>query len=228
MPFRAYLPDQDFLLPPSLREWLPEDHLAYFVSDVVDQLDLAAIYAKYGEEERGQPPYHPRMMTKLLVYAARIEQQKLAYRSALLGLGVPGGDLADAADRVAEALSRALADKRGRWLLGGDHVSAACEYSLTGVDGGEVVNVRIDRTFIDTDGTRWIIDYKSSSHEGAGLETFLDNERERYRGQLERYRRMLSAFEALPVRMGLYFPLLNGWREVEDTSCGVESGNSVA
>jgi hypothetical protein len=74
-------------------------------------------------------------------------------------LGVPGGDLADAADRVAEALSRALADKRGRWLLGGDHVSAACEYSLTGVDGGEVVNVRIDRTFIDTDGTRWIIDY---------------------------------------------------------------------
>ena len=68
MPFRPYLPDQDFLLPPSLREWLPEKHLAYFVSDVVDQLDLAAIYAKYGEEERGQPPYHPRMMTKLLVY----------------------------------------------------------------------------------------------------------------------------------------------------------------
>jgi transposase len=68
MPFRAYLPDQDFLLPPSLRDWLPEEHLAYFVSDVVDQLDLTAIYAKYGEEERGQPPYHPRMMTKLLVY----------------------------------------------------------------------------------------------------------------------------------------------------------------
>ncbi|MGA2724447.1 MAG: IS5/IS1182 family transposase, partial [Bryobacteraceae bacterium] len=68
MPFRPYLPDQDFLLPPSLREWLLEEHLAYFVSDVVDQLDLAAIYAKYGEEERGQPPYHPRMMTKLLVY----------------------------------------------------------------------------------------------------------------------------------------------------------------
>ena len=70
MPFRPYLPDQDFLLPPSLREWLLEEHLAYFVSDVVDQLDLAAIYAKYGEEERGQPPYHPRMMTKLLVNAA--------------------------------------------------------------------------------------------------------------------------------------------------------------
>lgn len=68
MPFRPYQPDQDLLLPQSLREWLPEEHLAYFVSDVVDQLDLTAVYAKYGEEERGQPPYHPRMMTKLLVY----------------------------------------------------------------------------------------------------------------------------------------------------------------
>lgn len=66
--FRLYLPDQDFLLPPSLREWLPEGHLAYFVSDVVDQLDLSAIYAVYGDEQRGQPPYDPLMMTKLLVY----------------------------------------------------------------------------------------------------------------------------------------------------------------
>src|SRR5580700_7843255 len=66
--YRQYLPDQDLLLPPSLREWLPEDHLVYFVSDVVDQLDLKAIHAVYGEEQRGQPPYDPRLMTKLLVY----------------------------------------------------------------------------------------------------------------------------------------------------------------
>ena len=66
--YRAYLPEQDLLLPPSLREWLPEDHLAYFVSDVVDQLDLRAIESVYEEEDRGQPPYHPRMMTKILLY----------------------------------------------------------------------------------------------------------------------------------------------------------------
>ena len=66
--YRAYLPNQDLLLPPSLREWLAEDHLVYFVSDVVDQLDLSAIHAAYGEEKRGQPPYDPRLMTKLLVY----------------------------------------------------------------------------------------------------------------------------------------------------------------
>jgi transposase len=67
--YKTYLPDQDLLLPPSLRDWLPENHLAYCVSDVVDQLDLSAIEAAvYEEEDRGQPPYHPRMMTKILLY----------------------------------------------------------------------------------------------------------------------------------------------------------------
>jgi transposase len=67
--FRPYVPEQDFLLPPSLREWLPADHLAYFVSDLVDQLDLSAITAPYEQEERGYPPYHPVMLTKVLLYA---------------------------------------------------------------------------------------------------------------------------------------------------------------
>ncbi len=67
--YRSYCPDQLFLLPPSLRDWLPEDHLVYFVSDVVDQLDLSSIESFYEKDDRGQPPYHPRMMTKVLVYA---------------------------------------------------------------------------------------------------------------------------------------------------------------
>lgn len=66
--YRPYFPDQELLLPPSLRDWLPEHHLAYFVSDVVDNLDLSAMDAVYGEEKRGQPPYDPQMMTKVLVY----------------------------------------------------------------------------------------------------------------------------------------------------------------
>ncbi len=64
--YRAYDPEQDLLLPPSLRQWLDDDHLVYFVSDVVDQLDLSAIHATYEQERRGQPPYDPRLMTKLL------------------------------------------------------------------------------------------------------------------------------------------------------------------
>ena len=67
--YLPYDPDQQLLLPAALREWLPEDHLAYFISDVVDQLDLSEITARYEGERRGGPPYHPTMMVKVLLYA---------------------------------------------------------------------------------------------------------------------------------------------------------------
>jgi transposase len=68
--FRPYSLDQRLLLPPDLREWLPEGHLALFISDVVEELDLSAIVRTYeGGDGRGQPPYHPAMMVKLLLYA---------------------------------------------------------------------------------------------------------------------------------------------------------------
>ena len=66
--FQPYAPDQSLLFPPSPREWLPEGHLAYFVMDVVGELDLAEIHAHYERELRGYPPYHPQMMTALLLY----------------------------------------------------------------------------------------------------------------------------------------------------------------
>jgi transposase len=58
-----------FLLPPSLQDWLPEDHLSNFVSDVVDQLDFSEIESYYERDDRAQPPYHPRRITKVHVYA---------------------------------------------------------------------------------------------------------------------------------------------------------------
>ena len=67
--YLPYDPDQQLLLPAALQEWLPEDHLVYFISDVVDQLDLSEITARYEGERRGGPPYHPRMMVKVLLYA---------------------------------------------------------------------------------------------------------------------------------------------------------------
>ena len=66
--FRPYDPEQQLLLPAALQEWLPEDHLAYFISDVVDQLALSVITIRYQGEERGGPPYNPRMMVKVLLY----------------------------------------------------------------------------------------------------------------------------------------------------------------
>lgn len=67
--FKPYNPDQLYLLPPALRDWLPEGHLALFISDVVDTLDLEPIFSVYEQGDgRGQPPYHPAMMMKLMIY----------------------------------------------------------------------------------------------------------------------------------------------------------------
>ena len=66
--YRPYDSEQQLLLPPSLNEWLPEDRLARFVDDLVPRLDLSAITSMYEVEERGYPPYHPTMMTKVLLY----------------------------------------------------------------------------------------------------------------------------------------------------------------
>jgi ATP-dependent exoDNAse (exonuclease V) beta subunit len=89
--------------------------------------------------------------------------------------------------------------------------------AVTGVDAqGRVVRGVVDRTFIDEDGVRWIVDYKTSTHEGGELEWFLDGEQLRYRPQLERYGRLFRLAEPeRPIRLGLYFPLLGAWREWE-------------
>jgi transposase/IS5 family transposase len=67
--FRPYEPDQGLLLPPSLRDWLPEGHLAFFISDAIDAMDLSAFDARYGDEGPGNQAFDPRMMVKVLVYA---------------------------------------------------------------------------------------------------------------------------------------------------------------
>lgn len=127
--------------------------------------------------------------------------------------GVPPAQLEAAAARAEAALTRTLSDARGRWILDQGHTDAQGEYALSGMMDGELVNVILDRTFVAEDGVRWIIDYKASSHEGGGLDEFLDRERERYAAQLERYASIMWKLDSRPIRLGLYFPLLGGWRE---------------
>jgi ATP-dependent helicase/nuclease subunit A len=73
--------------------------------------------------------------------------------------------------------------------------------------------VVFDRSFIDDEGVRWVIDYKTSQHLGSGMEEFLDREVERYSSQLQRYARFAKKLGPEPVRLGLYFPLMRAWRE---------------
>ena len=66
--YLRYVPDQTLLLPPSLQEWLPEGHLAYFISDTVDELDLSAFHERYAGGGPRNQPFHPAMMVKVLIY----------------------------------------------------------------------------------------------------------------------------------------------------------------
>ncbi|MFP5306154.1 MAG: UvrD-helicase domain-containing protein, partial [Gammaproteobacteria bacterium] len=121
--------------------------------------------------------------------------------------GVPEGRLDDAAARVLRALHNTLEDVRGRWLLDSAHAAAASEIRLSVLDGGHARQLVIDRSFIDA-GTRWIVDFKTSTHEGGDAAGFVRRELERYRPQLEGYRAALRRLGAEPVRAALYLPLI--------------------
>lgn len=139
----------------------------------------------------------------------------------LAELGVPADRCEVAADKVVASLRQTLADERGRWLLGidsqitGQISDTESELALSGVIDGRVVSRIIDRTFLDNSGTRWIVDFKTSMHEGGGLDRFLAEEMTRYRPQLLIYAKLLALFKPEEtIKAALYFPLLRQWREV--------------
>ncbi len=142
--------------------------------------------------------------------AARVRGLEPAFANELAARGVGQGEIAAASARVGAALAAALADARGRWLLG-PQAEAKSEYRITALIDGERRSLVVDRCFTDAQGRQWIVDYKTSAHQGADSEAFLDAEQARYRAQLERYARALAP--RAPIMLGLYFPLLGGWRE---------------
>ena len=143
---------------------------------------------------------------------ARLAASLPRIRTELADEGVDQAELDLAAKDVHRALVNVLTDERGRWLFAPGHAEAASEWALAGIDDGAVAHVVVDRSFV-AGGVRWIVDFKTGGHEGADVETFLDREKERYRDQLHRYARFVSSLDSHPIRLGLYHPLLRGWRE---------------
>ena len=133
-------------------------------------------------------------------------------RAELAAAGVDEADLSASVAGAIDSVNALLDDPRGRWLLDPTHPEATSEWALAGRNGNAVTHVSIDRTFV-ADGVRWIVDFKTGSHEGADREGFLDGERERYREQLEQYAAFVRHLDPRPIRLGLYHPLLRGWRE---------------
>jgi len=126
-------------------------------------------------------------------------------------MGVAGEAGEAILQRAAAALQSMAEDDKGRWLIGGDGYA---ELALSGVVNGQLESVILDRVRIDDDGTHWIVDYKTSSHEGGDLRGFLSAETDRYRSQLAKYVEIYRNYSNADVRCALYFPLLQEFVEV--------------
>ena len=151
---------------------------------------------------------------RLQIDTAQAAQLLPAARNLAMELGVPLQDVDVVCDRAIQALRGILGDDKGSWILSGP---GHAELAVSGVWRDRIASIVIDRVRIDDDGDHWIIDYKASTHEGAGLDIFLRQESERYRQQLAKYaflyRNLISA-PGVRVRTALYFPLLQEFREV--------------
>jgi len=162
-----------------------------------------------------------------LLGAADIEQrmalcanQDVRVERALRNMGVTDEQLPSAVQQALKGLNNTLEDDRGQWILDQQHTEAHSEWALTAAIEGDVIRIVIDRTFVDADGTRWIVDFKTGDHKGSDVDAFLDREEERYTAQLLGYADIMKRIDKRPIRMGLYFPMLKAWREVEQDADG--------
>ncbi len=188
--------------------------VAWAASDVPGESGAAVEFSWAGETARRVGVVVHRWLQRISEDAlagwdtARVKAIAPQIERALAAGGLTGSELAAARARVLQALAHVVQDQRGRWILGA-HPEHRSELRLSAVLGGRVRKLVLDRTFVTAEGTRWIVDYKVGAHEGADVDAFLDSEQVRYRSQLEAYGAALDP----QAELGLYFPLVPGWRQ---------------
>ncbi len=150
------------------------------------------------------------------------DNQKLSdlMRAVLHREGMSAAHLDKTLKRCEYGLQQCLHSERAQWILADTHQEQHNEWALTYAEDGVCKHLVLDRSFIDTQGTRWIIDYKTGSHRGEGLDDFLDQELIRYTQdtpQLPNYVKVVQALEPQrKIKAALYFPMVDGWRVWQD------------
>ena len=144
-------------------------------------------------------------MAKCSEWQSRVRGRTIAgraearWRRQLPGLGIDEAHLPAALDRIGRTMLAVGRSELAARLLDPAAREGRSELALTAMIDGVAHSLRIDRTFVDEKGVRWIVDWKTSVHEGGDREAFLDRELERYRPQLERYARALRIDGAGPA-----------------------------
>ncbi|MEM7193466.1 MAG: UvrD-helicase domain-containing protein [Pseudomonadota bacterium] len=132
----------------------------------------------------------------------------------LIAHGLSDQPLALALEQIEAAVRSARSDPRAKWIFAPQHRAVQSEWALSTYDNDRFLHLVIDRSFIDTDNIRWIIDFKSSRHDEEDIDFFLDREQERYDSKMQQYATAVSALDPEhEVKLGLYYPVLHGWRE---------------
>ncbi len=140
-----------------------------------------------------------------------IVQRQMVAGQLLRQMGVADADIETASAQVVASIERAVADRRGNWLLSSEHGEAVAEWELLAAGKRYV----IDRSFVDEEGSRWIVDYKNSvPRENESIEQFSQRELATYGAQLQLYRELVSSFDKRPIRTALYFPRIAHWLEL--------------
>lgn len=147
----------------------------------------------------------------------RLQQEQPYWRKWLLQCGVPAEMCANCLDYVKKVIQKTLQDPRGRWLLH-PHREAQSEFALTTVRFGQLVHLVIDRTFVDTQQVRWIIDYKTEPsvflHQEIRENKLTLNEiQNKYGMQMEKYAYAISQIDQRKIKLGIYFPEQGHWYE---------------
>jgi len=142
----------------------------------------------------------------------RFTDRRETSRQWLREMGVGAARMDAVLARIEAALAAVANDDKGRWLLQGEGFA---ELALSGRIDGRIESAIIDRVRVDSDGCHWLVDYKTSTHEGGDLAAFLAAEAGRYRPQLARYATLYREFAGQQPRCALYFPLLQEFLEVD-------------
>ncbi len=137
---------------------------------------------------------------------SRIEQLSDAFKQYFKQQFVADDAIESCVEKTVEALKRSLTDEVARWILS-PHKEAACEYELSTRSQDQFASYVIDRTFVDENDVRWIIDYKTSENSSDDHDAFFAAELDKYREQLQRYSEIMSAIDKRSVKCGLYLPM---------------------
>jgi len=143
-----------------------------------------------------------------------IQQRLPVYQQWLSQQGLADEQMLEALRRVEKSLQHAIDNADFKWALQNTHLESATEFPLTSIDGDVIANHIIDRTFVDDQGQRWIVDYKTSVYDGSDEESFIQKQLEKYRPQLQRYGQLFAQMESRPQKWILYFSYLNRFVDV--------------